>query len=149
MPSRLRDQAGFGLVELLIAMTVMAIGIFALVAGFSSGFGAINRASKTSTAGTLADQRMEAYRRGAYSALVTGSTAAATTGPDGRTYWIVADIASKCPDEATPTGTPATCTLSGGVTSRPVQRATITVRDGSSTGRILITESSTFDQSTG
>ena len=36
MTSRLRDEGGFGLIELLIAMTVMSIGIFALVAGFSS-----------------------------------------------------------------------------------------------------------------
>ena len=44
-------------------MTVMSIGIVALVAGFSSGFGAINRASTDSTAGALADQQMEAFRR--------------------------------------------------------------------------------------
>ena len=37
--------------------------------GFSSGFGAINRASKTSIAGAIADQRMEALRRGPYDAI--------------------------------------------------------------------------------
>ena len=37
MSKRIRDEAGFGLVELLIAMTIMSIGIFAVVAGFSSG----------------------------------------------------------------------------------------------------------------
>lgn len=59
---RLRAQDGFGLVELLIAMTVMAIGIMAIVAGFSSGIVAVSRASRIGTAGTLADKQMEAYR---------------------------------------------------------------------------------------
>ena len=60
--TRVRDEAGFGLVELLIAMTVMAIGISAIVAGMSSGFIAVNRARDASTAAALADKQMEAYR---------------------------------------------------------------------------------------
>ena len=136
-----------GLVELLVAMTVLSIGIFALVAGFSSGFGAINRASKTSTAGTLADKQMESFRHGAGESVVS-IAGAAKTGADGRTYWIQTVVASKCPDETDPVGTPP-CTLSGGVTSRPVKRVTVTVRDGSATAPLLITETSTFDQSTG
>lgn len=151
IPSQVRDEAGFGLVELLIAMTVMAIGIFALVAGFSSGFGAINRASKTSTAGTLADQQMEAFRRTAWESVVTPPLTTPNpgtiAGPDGRTYWKQTVVELKCPDETTPTG--STCTLSDGIVSRPVKRATVTIRDGSSSAAVLITESSTFDQSTG
>ena len=109
---------------------------------------AINRASKTTIAGTLADQQMEAFRRGSHAAIVTiaGTT---KVGADGRTYWIESVASSKCPDETTPTGTPPTCTLSGGVTSGPVKAVTITVRDGSSTAKVLITESSTFDPATG
>ncbi len=148
MPARMREERGIGLVELLVAMTVMSIGIFALVAGFSSGFGAINRASKTSTAGTLADQQMEEFRRRSWESVgaIAGST---ITGPDGRTYWIESTVASTCPDEAAPTGTPPTCTLSDGVTSRPLKRATVTVREGSASGPVLINSSSTFDKSTG
>ena len=140
-----------GLVELLIAMTVMSIGIFALVAGLSSGFGSINRASKASTAATLADQQMELFRSGSWDSVddVAGAT---VLGPDGRSYWIesIVDDAA-CPDEtAVPTGTPPTCTLADGVTSRPLKRATVTVKEGSDdSGRLLITETSTFDQSTG
>ena len=44
-------------------MVVMAIGISAIVAGFSSGIVAVNRARLTSTAGALADQQMELYRQ--------------------------------------------------------------------------------------
>ena len=43
-------------------MLVLSIGIMAIVAGFSAGFLAVDRASRTSTAGTLADKQMEAYR---------------------------------------------------------------------------------------
>jgi prepilin-type N-terminal cleavage/methylation domain-containing protein len=62
LSTRARDEAGFGLVELLIAMTVLAIGISAIVAGMSSGFIAVNRARDASTAAAVADKQMEAYR---------------------------------------------------------------------------------------
>ena len=140
-----------GLVELLIAMTVMSIGVFALVAGLSSGFGSINRASKASTAATLADQQMEQFRSGSW-ASIASIPGTAVPGPDGRMYFIETIIEpAACPDEtAVPTGTPPTCTLGDGVTSRPVRRATVTVKEGSDdSGRLLITETSTFDQSTG
>ena len=148
MAARVRGEAGLGLVELVVAMTVMIVGIFALVAGFSSGFGAINRASKGSTAGTLADQQMESFRRGAWES-VDPIAGALKTGADGRTYWIASVVDSTCPDENPPTDTPPICTLSDGTSSRPLKRATVTVRDGSSAARVLISQSSTFDQSTG
>jgi type II secretory pathway pseudopilin PulG len=62
VPTRAREEAGMGLVELLIAMTVMAIGISAIVAGLSSGLVAVNRARDASTAAAVADKQMEAYR---------------------------------------------------------------------------------------
>jgi type II secretory pathway pseudopilin PulG len=147
--SRLNDEAGIGLIELLIATTVMAIGIFAVVAGFSSGFGAINRASKHSTAAALADKQMETLRRGTWASL---SSIAGTSvpGPDGRTYFMATDVVVTCPDESTPTGAPLMCTINSPappVTSFPVKRATVTVRDGSTAlAPVLITESATFDQ---
>ena len=39
-----KSEGGFGLVELLIAMVVMSIGITAIVAGYSSGILAVDRA---------------------------------------------------------------------------------------------------------
>jgi len=60
--ARLRKDQGFGLVELLMAMAVMQIGVLAVVAAFTSGAIAINRASKTTTAAALADAQMETYR---------------------------------------------------------------------------------------
>jgi prepilin-type N-terminal cleavage/methylation domain-containing protein len=74
---RLAAADGFGLIELMIAMTIMAIAITAIVAGFSSGILAINRASQASTAGTLADRQMEFYRGLPYTSIALGSTSGA------------------------------------------------------------------------
>jgi type II secretory pathway pseudopilin PulG len=65
--TRVREESGFGLVELLIAMTVMVVGITAIVAGMSSGMVALQRAEQSSTAATLADRQMETYRAIRYS----------------------------------------------------------------------------------
>ena len=72
--ARDRSEDGFGLIELLIAMLVMALGIMAIVAGFSSGMVALSNASRTGTAGTLADKQMEAYRALPYSSIRLRST---------------------------------------------------------------------------
>jgi type II secretory pathway pseudopilin PulG len=69
MRTRLRAQAGIGLVELLIAMTVLSVALLALVAAFTSGALALRRAGQTSTAAALADQQMELYRGLKYCAI--------------------------------------------------------------------------------
>ena len=106
-------------------MLVLSIGIFALVAGFSSGFGSINRASKSSTAGTLADQQMESFRRGRLGRDCSSDPRAQRRpDADGRTYWIETVVDSMCPYETTHrllgelhlTGSPV-----AGVNSRPVK----------------------------
>jgi hypothetical protein len=55
----------------------------------------------------------------------------------------------RCPDDTAPVGTPPACVLSDGVSSRLLKRVIVTVREGSASGAVLISESSTFDQSTG
>ena len=64
-----KSEGGFGLVELLIAMAVMSIGITAIVAGYSSGILAVDRAKAGTTAGALADRQMETYRQGSFAAV--------------------------------------------------------------------------------
>ena len=59
---RLRSDEGFGLIELVIAMTVLNIGILAIVAAFNSGALALARANRASTATALADTQMELFR---------------------------------------------------------------------------------------
>ncbi len=61
MSLRARDESGFGLIELLMAMVMLNIGILAILAAFSSGNTALARASRISTAGALASSQMEVY----------------------------------------------------------------------------------------
>jgi len=59
---RARDESGFGMLELLMAMVMLNVGILAIVAAFSSGNAALSRANRISTAGTLGNKQMEVYR---------------------------------------------------------------------------------------
>jgi Tfp pilus assembly protein PilV len=60
--TRARDESGFGMLELLMAMVMLNVGILAIVAAFSSGNAALARASRISTAAALANKQMEIYR---------------------------------------------------------------------------------------
>ena len=60
--TRARDESGFGLLELLMAIVMLNIGVLAIVAAFSSGNAALARASSVSTAAALANKQMESYR---------------------------------------------------------------------------------------
>jgi len=61
--TRLRDaEGGIGLIELLIALTMLNIGLLALVASLNSGMATLNHASRVSTASLLAERRLELYR---------------------------------------------------------------------------------------
>jgi prepilin-type N-terminal cleavage/methylation domain-containing protein len=72
--ARIRSERGFGLVELLIAMTVLAVGVSAVAAAFTSGIFAINRADQTATAAVLADKQMEVYRGLTYDWITLSAT---------------------------------------------------------------------------
>jgi prepilin-type N-terminal cleavage/methylation domain-containing protein len=109
---QLHSQSAMTLIELLIALVVMAIGITALVAAFSSGIVVINRGSKTTSAAALADQKMESYRGASYSAIVA-SAGAAVVGSNGRTYWRDSAVTWICPLGAAP----GTTALAGNTTS--------------------------------
>src|SRR3982751_3825743 len=60
--ARLRHEGGFGMLELLIAMVVLNVGLFALVGAFNASSVSINRARYTSAAVAVADRQMETYR---------------------------------------------------------------------------------------
>ena len=53
---------GFGMVELLCAMSILAMGILALFAMFDSGMTQLHRASAVTTAAAIADSEMEGFR---------------------------------------------------------------------------------------
>jgi type II secretory pathway pseudopilin PulG len=72
--TRARDESGFGLLELLMAMVMLNVGILAIVAAFSSGNAALARASQVSTATSLADKQLESYRGLIYDNIVFTTT---------------------------------------------------------------------------
>jgi Tfp pilus assembly protein PilV len=71
---RAREQSGFGMLELLMAMVMLNVGVLAIVAAFSSGNAALARANRISTAGALANKQMEIYRGQKYDNLVFSTT---------------------------------------------------------------------------
>ena len=77
---RLRSEEGFGLLELMISITILNVGILALIAAFNSGALAMQRASQVSTAATVGERQMELYRGLKYSSITldTASKAAAS-----------------------------------------------------------------------
>jgi Tfp pilus assembly protein PilE len=91
LAARLREDRGVGLIELLIALLVLNIGIFATFAAFTSGAVALRHASHVSTATALADKTMEALHDSSYDAIVN-SPATNTTGADGRTYTVQVQV---------------------------------------------------------
>ena len=52
-----------------MAMVMLNVGILAIVAAFNSGALALSRASKASTAATIADTQMELFRGLKYSVI--------------------------------------------------------------------------------
>lgn len=101
---RAREEDGFGLIELVIAMSILAVGLMALVAAFSSATISVNRASGTATAAAIADSQMESFRMMIYDQ-VGVDTAAATLAALDTTY----KNDAACYD----TGTATNCTQSG------------------------------------
>jgi prepilin-type N-terminal cleavage/methylation domain-containing protein len=60
--ARLREASGFGLIEMMIALTVLAIGFVSLTGVFVSSQSSIQRASKQDAATVLADRLLEQFR---------------------------------------------------------------------------------------
>src|SRR5919202_3189016 len=172
---RLRAEDGFGLLELLIAMTVLNVGILAVVSAFNVGFVSLRRASLTSTAAVLADQQMELYRALTYDQIALDSTALAATnstykcdqalGTGTCPYSTSGEVTRSCsgsPNECLPWRGPVTgpdrhtyyvatyiLTENPTASSRTVKRVTVVVRDGRDTNKVWARETSTFDCSTG
>jgi Tfp pilus assembly protein PilE len=128
--ARLRSQQGFGLIELLISMTVLNIGIFAVVAAFNSGALAIKRASEISTASVLADKQMELYRALMYTQIALDTTSVASANAD-TTYQCDSanriNQAAACGGSNQQTQVQATCST---LTPQCNPRQTVTGPDG-------------------
>lgn len=132
--ARIRDERGVGLVELLIALLVLNIGLFAMLGAFSSGALALQRASHISTASAIADQEMEKLRDSSYATITALQTPQVTNpwpnAPDNRSY--------KVEVQATP------FTPTGG---QQIEQVTVQVTDVTNQqNKLLVTTSSTFSQ---
>lgn len=103
LPRKLRpgSEEGFTLVELLIAMIVLTIGILALVAAYSSGYVALNRATRVSSATVLADSQMERFSALKYGNVALNITCGAQCTEDS-TY--TGDTAYSAAAQVTTTG---------------------------------------------
>ena len=84
MNSHLKDERGFTLVEVLVAIVVLVIGVVALVASSASSTRMIGRGRSSTRAVQAATARMEIIRANAYrtspdcTALANGSDSAST-----------------------------------------------------------------------
>jgi Tfp pilus assembly protein PilV len=135
--AKLRREEGVGLVELLIALLVLNIGIFATFAAFTSGALAIRRASRISTAAAIADKQVEALRNTQYSNI--GNVAATnTTGADGQTYNYQVALLS--------TGSQQTTGTYQGSPSVKVVQVTVRWGAAGSGGQVLATSTSTYSR---
>ena len=168
--SRLRDEGGFGLVELTTSLMVLAIGILALFAMFESSIRSVKRASTVTTAGALADREMENFRAIRYDSIGLPDslvTAAATPYSSDPAYQSVAasrvDVAA-CGTSPCTTKVPVqTLTGADGKSyrvdtyiswqtvgaGRGVKLVTIVVRDAATVTKVWARTASSFDESTG
>ena len=60
--TRARGQAGFGLIELIIALMILNIALLAIVGAFTASAVSLSRASRVSTATALANSHLELFR---------------------------------------------------------------------------------------
>ena len=100
MRRRLRSDGGFGLVELVIAMAMLAIALLALVAAISSGIVTLQRSGAAATAGTLADKQMERYRALKYTSILLDSASVTAANADsvytGDSAWSASQVTATC-----------------------------------------------------
>jgi Tfp pilus assembly protein PilV len=168
-----RDEAGFGIVELVIAMMILSVGVLALASAFTSGAIALRRASRTATATAIADAQLERYRAIRYCAIYLEP---ATVPPAGSSYWtgfVGPLVTTGCPDtvpaqahsarqDLLPAQTPDghryrvdTYIVESAPTSTPtafsqnVKTITVVVRDWNTLSRSLVRQTSTFHLATG
>lgn len=165
-----RDERGFGLVELLIALTIINVAIFAMYAVFNAGSFSILRASRASTASALGEKQLELYRALVWSNIGLQSLALVLTDAThtGDSEWVslasqtsvascIASVAPECQPTQTVTGPDQVSyrldtyvrTVTPAANGRAVQRVVVTVRKADTLTKVLARQITTFDQSTG
>jgi prepilin-type N-terminal cleavage/methylation domain-containing protein len=82
---RCRGEAGFALIELMIALSVLVVGVLATFAVFESSLLHLGRSTKLATASAVGEQEMEQFRAVRYTAIGLEPTAF-TTAATNATY---------------------------------------------------------------
>jgi type II secretory pathway pseudopilin PulG len=175
---RVSGDGGFGMVELLIAMTVLAAGILVVFGMFNAATLQIRRAATVSTATAIADGRLEDFRSMKFAAI-----GLLKDGPDGvanadarykadAAYRAVSTPENQTNSAVTITGTSTKPTsmvtgpdrklyrvdtyvtwqpvsTSSGRTGRNVKLVTVVVRDGNTPSVAWARRESSFDEATG
>jgi len=156
MSTRMRDEQGFGLIELMIALSILSIGILALFGAFNAGAISLRRAGNVSTAAALADKRMEGFR-----ALTFPSIGLLAPIPGTGVYAGDAAYSASQVTVASCAGSAGQCAPSQTVTGPDghgyeidvyvvndaggLKKVTVVVRDGAKlTGRPFVRETSSF-----
>jgi prepilin-type N-terminal cleavage/methylation domain-containing protein len=168
---RLGTEDGFGIIELMIAIAILSIALFALLAGFVSGIATTRRAGYVATANALAGTQLDLYRALKYTDITLDSTALNSTDATYRSDaaipgGIASEITSTCtgvPNQCNPSRTVtgpdhgsyridtyivSNTPTSAGSSGRAVKLVTIVVRNAS-TNATYVRRVTAFDQSTG
>jgi len=161
------------MIELLMAMVMLNVGILAVAASFNAGIVSLSRASKISTAATLADSQMELYRAITWSSIALDSSTIPSTAPyTTDSAYSVTQVTTTCTGSPLPNECNASRTVTGPdrkpyrvdtyivlstststpptpANGRALRIVTVVVRDGRNlSGRPLARLASTFDSST-
>ena len=163
---RIRTEHGMGLIELLIAMTVLNIGVFATLGAFSSGYVALRKTKAVSSASVIQDAQMERFRAFKYTSVCLSTTSTdsayvtanpegtavptcvtsdpamvavrvAVTGPDSRSYRVDTYIVWRCITGTMSTASPYSTAAPGCTT------ASVAVANPTKLVRIVVRDNAT------
>ena len=150
MHLRAKEESGFGLLELLIAMVMLNVAILALVSAFSSSSIALVRASRIATATTLAHSQMEIYRGAKYANIVfvTSDWTAATADSAYTSDTVYSNYMASPPVPKRLVTDLPTCPTGVPTNGNELKTVTVVVRDPTSL-KSYARFTSTFDPSTG
>lgn len=114
----LRNEGGFGMVEMLIAMVVLSVALLALAAGYEQASLSLHSSGQRSAATNLAEQQLESFSAAGYCSIALNPTSLASTKATDAIY-------NTDETSLTPSGTDVTSTCTNGSgTYVPVQNLT-------------------------
>ena len=93
-----RDERGFALVEMLIAIVVINVALLAILLSLTSGVASLRRSAEVSTASAVADKQLEQYRALAFPSIYLDATslAAADSTYQGDSAYSASQVNQAC-----------------------------------------------------